>query len=346
MDTLNRETLLAAQQWRQEGFKVVLATVTRTWGSSPRPIGSMLALREDGLLRGSVSGGCIEDDLIHQMSLGELRLATPRLVTYGVGADEARHFGLPCGGTLQMVLESVADPAWIATILELSTAGRRVARELHLDTGHIQLRPAGREENFQLVGNILTAVHGPRYRLLIIGAGDLSVFLAQIAAKLDYDVTICDPRIEYTQGLELDGVSIVGTMPDDTVTAMQADCHTAVITLTHDPKLDDLALMEALKSDAFYVGAIGSRRNNEMRRDRLTLFDVSKEQLARLRGPVGLYIGSKTPFEIAVSIAAELTAVKNGVALPDSLSIVKAKEGSASEACPLLLARESHDPVA
>lgn len=336
MDTLNRETLIAARQWRKEGFKVVLATVTRTWGSSPRPVGSMLALREDGLVRGSVSGGCIEDDLIYQISHGQLELTAPRFVSYGVGANEARQFGLPCGGTLQLVLEPVSDTEWIDTVLKQSTGGCRMARELDLGTGDIRLRSADKDEAFRLVGNVLVAVHGPRYRMLIIGAGDLSTFLAQISMKLDYDVTICDPRLEYTEGLNIDGVSVVDAMPDDAVVDMRPDCHTAIITLTHDPKLDDLALMEALRSDAFYIGAIGSRKNNEDRRERLKLFDVRAEELERLRGPVGIYIGSKTPFEIAVSIVAELTAVKNGVILPDSLSITGVKTESESDACPIL----------
>lgn len=336
MDTLNRETLIAARQWRKECFKVVLATVTRTWGSSPRPVGSMLALREDGLVRGSVSGGCIEDDLIYQISHGQLELTAPRFVSYGVGANEARQFGLPCGGTLQLVLEPVSDTEWIDTVLKQSTGGCRMARELDLGTGDIRLRSADKDEAFRLVGNVLVAVHGPRYRMLIIGAGDLSTFLAQISMKLDYDVTICDPRLEYTEGLNIDGVSVVDAMPDDAVVDMRPDCHTAIITLTHDPKLDDLALMEALRSDAFYIGAIGSRKNNEDRRERLKLFDVRAEELERLRGPVGIYIGSKTPFEIAVSIVAELTAVKNGVILPDSLSITGVKTESESDACPIL----------
>jgi xanthine dehydrogenase accessory factor len=337
MDTLNRDTLSAARQWRESGYSVVLATVTRTWGSSPRPVGSMLALREDGLLRGSVSGGCIEDDLIHRMTHHELVLATPQQVSYGVGADEARQFGLPCGGTLELVLESVGDIGWITQVLEHCARGRRVTRELNLNTGDIHVRVAHQDETLKLSADVLTSVHGPQYRLLIIGAGDMSAFLAEIAVKLDYEVTICDPRVEYTEGLNVQGVTVVGTMPDDTVIAMKPDSHTAIVTLTHDPKLDDLALMEALKSDAFYIGAIGSRRNNESRRDRLVLFDVSREQLKRLRGPVGIHIGSKTPFEIAVSIAAELTAVKNGVQVPRDLSIIDAKETSEPQVCPVLL---------
>jgi xanthine dehydrogenase accessory factor len=334
MDALNRETLVAARLWWEAGYRVILATVTRTWGSSPRPVGAMLALREDGLVRGSVSGGCIEDDLIYRMTHRELALTTPRPMSYGIGADEARQFGLPCGGTLELVLEPLNDAGWITQVLEQCAAGHRVARELSLDTGHIRVRAARQDESLALSEGMLTTVHGPRYRLLIIGAGDMSAFLAQIATKLDYDVTICDPRVEYTEGLDLQGVAVVSTMPDDTVVAMKPDSHTAIVTLTHDPKLDDLALMEALKSEAFYIGAIGSRRNNASRRDRLLLFDVSREQLQRLRGPVGLPIGSKTPFEIAISIAAELTAVKNGVHVSRELSMIGHQESSSPQSCP------------
>jgi len=151
---------------------------------------------------------------------------------------------------------------------------------------------------------------------------------------LDYQVTICDPRVEYTETWDVPGVTLVRTMPDDTVQAMRLDERCAVIALTHDPKLDDLALMEALKSPAFYVGALGSRANNSKRRERLLDFDLSADEIARLHGPIGLYIGSRTPPEIAISILAEVTAVKNGVALPDVTSIAAAKEKLApSVAC-------------
>jgi len=168
-------------------------------------------------------------------------------------------------------------------------------------------------------------VHGPRWRLLIIGAGQLSRFLAQIALGMDYRVTVCDPREEYREGWDVPGTEMVREMPDDVVTAMQLDSRSAVVALTHDPKLDDLALMEALKSEAFYVGAIGSRSNNAKRRERLKLFDLSDAELARLHGPIGLYIASKTPAEIAISILAEITAVKNGVQLSDEVLVEKAK---------------------
>ena len=170
----------------------------------------------------------------------------------------------------------------------------------------------------QISAAALTTIHGPRWRLLIIGAGQLSRFVAQIAVGMEYHVTVCDPREEYRDGWQVPGVQVVHAMPDDLVIEMQLDARSAVVALTHDPKLDDLALIEALKSDAFYVGAIGSRVNNAKRHQRLALFDITPAQLARLHGPIGLYIGSKTPSEIAISILAEMTAVKNGI-VPDAV---------------------------
>jgi xanthine dehydrogenase accessory factor len=159
-------------------------------------------------------------------------------------------------------------------------------------------------------------VHGPRWRLVLIGAGQLTRYLAEMARMLDYHVAVIDPREEYAAGWDLAGVPLERGMPDDVVRSLNLDGHSAMVALTHDPKLDDLALMEALKSAAFYVGAIGSKKNNDARRERLREFDVSDEEIARLRGPVGLYLGSKTPPEIAVAILAEMTAVRHGVAEP------------------------------
>jgi xanthine dehydrogenase accessory factor len=170
--------------------------------------------------------------------------------------------------------------------------------------------------------------------MLVIGASQLSKYLATMAVGLDYQVTVCDPRVEYEGTWDVPNVPLVKTMPDDTVLALKLDERCAVIALTHDPKLDDMALMEALKSPAFYVGALGSRANDAKRRERLKDLDVSDDEIARLHGPIGLYIGSRTPPEIAVSILAEVTAVKNGIALPDIATIAVAKEKLApSVAC-------------
>jgi xanthine dehydrogenase accessory factor len=333
MDSIDLEVLRNTVKWLDEGKKVTLVTVTKTWGSSPRPEGAMLALREDGLVTGSVSGGCIEDDLIHRARNHTLIGTLPEVVTYGVSAEEARRFGLPCGGTIQVVMEPLSRAADMRALLDKVQNHELVARELDIKSGASTLRPATANESLQFDGKQLTTVHGPRYRLLIIGAGQLTKFLAEVAMGLDYQVTVCDPREEYTQTWDVPGATLVRTMPDDTVIDMKLDARSAVIALTHDPKLDDMALMEALKSPAFYIGAIGSRVNNEKRRERLKEFDLTDAEIARLHGPIGIYIGSKTPPEIGISILAELTAAKNSIQLPDAVRVKAAKEQASAPGC-------------
>jgi len=330
MDSIDLEVLKSCEQWIAEGRPCELVTVIKTWGSSPRPEGAMLAIRDDGYVVGSVSGGCIEDDLIDSVRKHGITRTKPELVTYGITADEAHRFGLPCGGTIQLAIEPLGKHSRIEEMLQRLARHELIARRLDLRTGEVELGPASSGMSLQVSASALTTIHGPRWRLLIIGAGQLSRFLAQIAVGMDYHVTVCDPREEYRHGWHVDGVDVVHTMPDDTVLAMHPDRRTAVIALTHDPKLDDLALMEALRSEAFYVGAIGSRINNAKRRERLKEFDLSEEQLARLHGPIGMYIGSKTPAEIAISILAEMTAIKNGVDLPSAVRIDVAKTAAPS----------------
>ena len=325
MDSIDLEVLKSCEQWISRGRRCELVTVIKTWGSSPRPEGAMLAICEDGTVVGSVSGGCIEDDLIDRVRKNGITRDLPEIVTYGITADEAHRFGLPCGGTIQLAIEPLSRKSAIAELLQQLAQHQLVARELDLRTGRVTLGQASSGMSLQLSETSLTTIFGPRWRLLIIGAGQLSRFLAQIAVGMDYHVTVCDPREEYREGWQVDGVEVVHAMPDDLVLEMQLDSRSAVIALTHDPKLDDLALMEALRSDAFYVGAIGSRLNNAKRRERLLQFDVTEEQLAKLHGPIGMYIGSKTPSEIAISILAEMTAVKNGVPLLDAARIENAK---------------------
>lgn len=315
MDNVDIAVLRAAIDWRREGHRVTLGTVVHTWGSAPRPIGAMLVIRDDGQIVGSVSGGCVEDDLVEKVASGKLARNAPELATYGVRTEDAQRWGLPCGGTLQLVFEPVTDESKLPELLETIARHELVVRELDLPTGRVTLRPGNRNDTLTFDGQRLATVHGPRYRLLLIGAGQVSQYLATMAQSLGYQVTVCDPREEYAAGFAIDGVTITREMPDDTVVAMNFDTHTACVALTHDPKLDDLALMEALKSPAFYVGALGSRANNDKRRQRLLEFDLSADEIARLHGPVGLHLGSKTPPEIAVSVLAEMTAVKNGVAI-------------------------------
>ena len=319
MDSIDLEVLKTCAAWIAGGRRCELVTVIKTWGSSPRPVGATLAICDDGTVVGSVSGGCIEDDLIEHVRTHGILRALPEVVSYGISADEAHRFGLPCGGTIELAIEPLHAGSGVAELLARLERHELIERRLDLKSGAVSLHAAAPGAVLVLDDDLLTTQHGPRWRLLIIGASQLSRFVAQIATAMDYHVIVCDPREDYRGGWNVPGVPLSQAMPDDLVLELQLDSRSAVLALTHDPKLDDLALMEALKSPAFYVGAIGSRANNAKRRERLLQFDVTTEQLARLHGPVGLYIGSKTPAEIAISILAELTAVKNGV--PDRLQI-------------------------
>ncbi|WP_233887053.1 XdhC family protein [Paraburkholderia flagellata] len=325
MNSVDFEVLEAAMRWLDAGDRMLLVTVVKTWGSSPRPEGAMLVLRDDGHVVGSISGGCIEDDLIDRVRRYGVTQTAPEVVEYGISAEEARRFGLPCGGTMQLVLEPITPQSGIHAVYEALGRGELVARTLDMVTGAATLGPASTTDGVYFNETHLTTIHGPRYRMLVIGAGQLSRYLCQIATGLDYQVTVCDPREEYMHTWDVPGTRLTRTMPDDTVLDMKLDERSAMITLTHDPKLDDLALMEALKTPAFYVGALGSRRNNAARRERLKEFDLNDAQLARLRGPAGIYIGSRTPPEIAISILAEVTAAKNSVLLPATLRVECAK---------------------
>lgn len=337
MDSIDLEVLKTCDQWLRQGHRCELVTVIKTWGSSPRPEGATLGICADGRVVGSVSGGCIEDDLIDRVRKEGITHTLPEMVTYGITADEAHRFGLPCGGTIKLAIEPLSAHSRIGELLQRLAQHELVARRLDLATGAVTLAPAEIGMTMQLSATELTTVHGPRWRLLIIGAGQLSRFLAQIAIGMDYQVTVCDPREEYRNSWKLAGVEVAHAMPDDLVVEMKLDARSAVVALTHDPKLDDLALMEALKSDAFYVGAIGSRSNNMKRRERLKEFDVSVAELEKLHGPIGIYIGSKTPPEIAISILAEMTAVRNGVQIPENMRVenakVDARQASAAAVC-------------
>jgi xanthine dehydrogenase accessory factor len=314
MDSLDLQVLAQARDWFVQGHAVWLVTVIETWGSAPRPPGALLCLRDDGLVAGSVSGGCVEDDLIDRLRHGE-RVGMPSLIAYGVTKEEAARFGLPCGGNLRLVQEPLRDVAWIDDVLARTARHELVARRLDLASGVVSIEAASRGEAFSFDGARLRALFGPRWRLLIIGAGQLSRAVAQMALTLDFEVICCDPREEYNLSWDVPGTRFSKAMPDDLVLELQLDPHSAVVAVTHDPKLDDLVLLEALKSPAFYIGALGSRGNTAARRERLAMFDLSPAEIDRLHGPIGLDIGARTPAEIAVAIVAEIVAVKNGVTL-------------------------------
>jgi xanthine dehydrogenase accessory factor len=316
MDSVDIEVLRSAEAWRKAGHRVTFGTIVRTWGSAPRPIGALVVVRDDGQVVGSVSGGCVEDDLIEKVRAGKIAKDAPQHITYGVTNEEATRWGLPCGGTLELVMEPVTEKSRFGELLETISKQQLVKRRLDLGSGDVTMSPGSGDDTLEFDGKVLSTVHGPRWRMILIGAGQLTRYLAEMARMLDYQVLVIDPREEYANGWDVKGVPLERGMPDDILAEGHLDGHSAVVALTHDPKIDDLALMEALKSPAFYVGAIGSKKNNDARRERLKEFDLSEGEIARLRGPVGLYIGSKTPPEIAVAILAEMTAVRHGVSEP------------------------------
>jgi xanthine dehydrogenase accessory factor len=333
MENLDVMVLRTLRDWRAAGKRALLATVVRTWGSSPRPVGSIMALCEDGAVVGSVSGGCIEDDLIYRhtkVAAQPMPSGAPGFVKYGITADEAHRFGLPCGGTLELLLEYDPDAASLAGLVQALEAGNLMQRHVRLSDGMASLSQALTPTVLKLSDTELVNIFGPEYRMLLIGAGQLTEYLATMALFSGFAVTVCDPREEYRSTWSVPGARLVSDMPDDVVNSFRPDRRSCVVALTHDPKLDDLALLEALKTDAFYVGAIGSRRNNEARHQRMVEhFDQTESALARLRGPIGIYIGSKTPSEIAVSVMAEILAVKNGVTLPREMEVARAKNEQA-----------------
>lgn len=311
MQSTDITVLKQIQQWLTEGYSVWLSTVLKTYGSSPRQPGAMCAIREDGALVGSVSGGCIEEDLKDKALQDELKHDEITFLTYGESVADRDRFRLPCGGTLRLAVEKVTESVWLKEVLEAIEQGRQIKRRVSLRNRASVIEAISQtDKQIEERANQLAFVYGPRARLLLIGAGETSSYLAKMASALDYHVMVAEPREDMQSTWQPDDGELLAMMPDDAVIKIKPDFNTSIITLTHDPKLDDMALLEALKSDAFYIGSLGSKRTNAKRRERLALFDLTTEQIARLHGPVGLDIGSKTPAEIAVAILAELVQLK------------------------------------
>lgn len=309
MKSADFEVLTRALEWLESGYKVHLFTVVQTWGSAPRLPGAILAVREDGHLIGSVSGGCIEDDLADKARQQTLPKA-PSIMEYGISRDEAQRFRIPCGGRLQIFVEPLNTSEQLQLLLNSLQDRKLIKRSVNMKTGQVKLIQVLPEGLPKIEGDWFHTYFGPQWRLLIIGANQLGAMLASMAQVLDFDVLICEPRQEIRDEWHVEGVTWVEGMPDDVVLDINSDAHTAIVAVTHDPKLDDMALLEALKSDAFYVGALGSHKNQEKRRERLRMFDLNELEISTLRGPVGLQIGSRTPAEIAIAILAELIQVR------------------------------------
>ncbi|MFM7331953.1 MAG: XdhC family protein, partial [Brachymonas sp.] len=268
MENLDVMVLRQLRDWRLAGRRALLVTVVRTWGSSPRPVGSIMALCETGQVVGSVSGGCIEDDLIDRFTkaysgsanregVREIPSGAPQFIKYGISADEAHQFGLPCGGTLELLMEFDPDATLLSDLVNALEAGRLMLRKVDLATGRVTQSQSTAPQELSVDAKQLSNTFGPEYRMLLIGAGQLAEYLATMALFNGFAVTVCDPRDEYRGTWGVPQAALVTEMPDDVVKAFAPDRRSCIIALTHDPKLDDLALLEALGSEAFYIGAIG-----------------------------------------------------------------------------------------
>lgn len=320
----DQDVLQTASEWLLQGNEVVLVTVLKTWGSSPRPPGSLLIIRRDGLNAGSVSGGCVEEDLIQRYCSQQLSDSYPTRIDYGVNREETTRFGLPCGGRLELLIEQLHDQTQLQQLLDALHHKQLIARHVDLQTGQVSLQPAKAEQDFVYTNVYVHKILGPQWNMLLIGAVHLSQYVAQLALMLGYRVIVCEPREEVAKGWQVEGTELTTLMPDDAVLQYAQQPRCVVVALTHDPKLDDMALLDALNTQAFYVGAIGSQRNCDARRQRLKELGLTSAQLQRLHAPVGLSIGSHTPPEIAVSIMAEITQQRNAnrYSVKQSVSIV------------------------
>ena len=311
MQAVDKEVLKHARDWLGT-TQTWLCTIVQTLGSSPRPVGSLVAITDDGRQVGSVSGGCVEEDLIERLRAGDFSSDQPELVEYGVNAEENERLGLPCGGRITLLLQrlSEADTPWVTGVLSALDNRRCIARQVELATGVTSLTSIAKFASLELDEQRLRQCFGPRTRMLLVGGGQLAHSLAELGMAMDYEVIVTDPRQQFLDQWQGPDVQLVQGMPDDVIRDLASDEHSVIITLTHDPRIDDMALMEALGTNAWYVGALGSKRTTEKRLNRLRQLDVPEEQIARLHAPVGLDIGSKTPVEIAVSIVAELTQLR------------------------------------
>lgn len=308
--------------WLESDRPVWLCTILKTWGSSPRPIGAMMACTLDGELMGSISGGCIEEDFLEQLRDGSLKKlydeegGKPFKVKYGVTAEEQARLKLPCGGQLHVLLEYIDPTSSNITVFNRLRVDLEnhspVSRHVDLNTGEITASEKSSEEAVIIDNGVMEHSLSPMYRLLLLGAGDVARYVAELALALEYDVTLCDPRPNYLDNWHVDGVEVTSRLPDDVVREKFSNPYSGVIALAHDPRVDDMALMEALKTDAFYVGAMGSERTSAARRERLPELGLSKDEIDILHAPIGFQIESKTPAEIAIAILAEVTAKRHG----------------------------------
>ena len=318
MQSLDIDVIEALDAWLAANVECFLCTIVETFGSSPRQAGSMLAVAKDGRLVGSLSGGCVEDSLVEDLRDDRIAFERSCVLTFGVEPSDVERLGLPCGGTLRIVVErfrpTQSECEHVAVVLDALHARRSVTRHIALDSGALPTVSEARSGRGVEVGsddageNFVRHTLAPRLHLVLLGAGAVSQFVARVAHALDYEVTVSDPRPSFRKQWPVETARCLAGMPDDVIREIAPDSNTAILALSHDPRIDDMGLLEALETDAFFIGAMGSTASSRKRRARLEELDVPPRSLERLRAPVGLPIGSKTPAEIAVSILAELTA--------------------------------------
>jgi xanthine dehydrogenase accessory factor len=307
-----------ALEWHRAGEGAVLATVVETWGSAPRPVGGQLAISGTGEMAGSVSGGCVEGAVVVE-AMDAVASGRAKMLEFGVSDDEAFAVGLACGGRIRVWLEPVGSAlpeALLADLVSARAARRPVAYVVDTKTGARRLDPAeahpdrfradrsGMEED----GQSFVHVHNPPLRMIVVGAVHIAQALVPMARMTGYDVGLVDPRPAFAQEPRFPGERVVEDWPDEALDALGLDARTAVVTLTHDPKLDDPAILRALASDVFYLGCLGSTRTHAKRVARLEAAGITQDQIARIHAPVGLDIGARSPAEIAVSVLAQVTA--------------------------------------
>ena len=310
-----------ALDWHRAGQGAVLATVVQTWGSAPRRTGSMLVIRGDGHFEGSVSGGCVEGGVVLEAQEA-LQDGAHRLLEYGVSDENAFAVGLACGGTIKVLLEPVGSALPVDLLEQLvaaRTTRQALAYEVNILSGvrrllHSSYPDRMRMDRSGLEGDDETfvAVHNPPLRLICVGAVHIAQALVPMARIAGYDPVLIDPRAAFAAADRFPGETILDDWPDEALAKLGLDARTALVLLSHDPKLDDPALQAALAAECFYIGALGSKRTHAQRVERMIKAGFSAAQIARIHGPIGLDIGAAGPSEIAVAILAEITAVLRG----------------------------------
>ncbi|NIC07049.1 XdhC family protein [Billgrantia bachuensis] len=324
MQHLDLEVIESGLRWRRAGETVWLCTVLATYGSSPRAPGSLLVARRDGRHAGSLSGGCVEEDFLSRLEAGDFR-APWQVIRYGESPNDQQRLKLPCGGILEVLIERLpAMPGtWqhLAALQEALHGQQRLIRMVDLTTGEADLlteappRDSRDQERprVERQGERVRIRIGPSLRLVIAGVSPVSVACAEFARTLGFEVVVCDPREEEIGGFPVAGVELRPVLPSRYLASEGCHASTAVVALTHDPRIDDLAMIEAVRTPAFYIGAMGSRRTSAARAERLLRSGgLSSEEIARIHMPIGLDIGSKTPAEIALAVMADIVRVYHG----------------------------------